>query len=414
MTPFELSVHFFLQLVCILCVCRFVSAIAGKLGQPPVVGEMIAGVLLGPSLFGVLAPEWQAWLFPKASKPILFSAAQIGLALYMFVVGMEFRVDLVRTRVKSALAISASGILVPFALGCLIALWLLHLGGFFHPDITAKQAMPYMGAAMAITAFPMLARIIVEQNLTGTTAGALALASGAIDDAAAWCVLALVLAGLAGDPKLALFAVGGGVIFVILLFTAGRRLLQLIERKSMEGVDSSRLMMSWVLVLLMVAAWFTDKIGLYAVFGAFFLGTAIPRGKFCEDLVKMIEPLTTMLLLPMFFIYSGLNTRMDLMTGASMWVVTAAVLAAAVLGKAGACYAAARACGETHREAIGVGMLMNARGLMELIILNIGLERGVISPVLFSIMVLMAILTTLMATPLFNATYGKPSNVVIV
>lgn len=413
MTPFELSVHFFLQLVCVLCVCRIVSAIASKLGQPPVVGEMIAGVLLGPSLFGVLAPEWQAWLFPKASRPILFSAAQIGLALYMFVVGLEFRVDLVRNRIKSALAISASGIIVPFALGCGLALWLLQLGGFFHPSITARQAMPYMGAAMAITAFPMLARIIFERKLTATTAGALALASGAIDDAAAWCVLALVLAGLAGDPKLALYAVVGGLIFVGVLFTVGRKLLSALSWRAERDEESARRMAGWVLVLLMVASWFTDRIGLYAVFGAFFLGSAMPRGRFCDHLAKTIEPLTTLLLLPMFFIYSGLNTRMDLMTGASMWLVTLAVLAAAVLGKAGACYAAARLCGETHREAIGVGMLMNARGLMELIILNIGLERGVISPVLFSIMVLMAILTTLMATPLFNITYGKPAPMIV-
>lgn len=409
MTPFELSVHFFLQLVCILLACRLVSWIASRLGQPPVVGEMVAGVLLGPSLFGLLAPTWQAWLFPPASRPILFSVAQIGLALYMFVVGLEFRVDLVRTRVRSALAISASGIIVPFALGCGIALWLLKMGGFFHPGITASQAMPYLGAAMAITAFPMLARIIVERKLTGTTVGALSLAAGAIDDAAAWCVLALVLAGLAGDMKLALYAVGGGILFVALLYTVGRPLLTVLSRHGDRGPESSRQMTGWVLVILMICAWFTDKIGLYAVFGAFFLGTAIPRGKFCDHLVTTIEPLTTLLLLPLFFIYSGLNTRIDLMTGASMWVVTGAVLAAAVAGKAGACYLAARLCGETHRESIGIGMLMNARGLMELIILNIGLERGVISPVLFSIMVVMAILTTLMSTPLFNMTYGNPT-----
>jgi Kef-type K+ transport system membrane component KefB len=413
MNPFELSVHFFLQLVCVLCVCRLVSWIASKLGQPPVVGEMIAGVLLGPSLFGVLAPEWQEWMFPKASRPILFSAAQIGLALYMFVVGLEFRVDLIRTRIRSAITISISGILVPFALGCGLAIWLWHSTGYFQPGVTLQQALPYMGAAMGITAFPMLARIIVERKLTATTAGALALAAGAIDDAAAWCVLALVLAGLAGNVSLALFAVGGGLLFVAVLSTAGRWLLKKMAARAEKDEVNSRSMMGWMLVLLMTAAWFTDKIGLYAVFGAFFLGIAVPRGRLVNSMIDTIEPLTTMLLLPMFFIYSGLNTRMDLMTGATMWLATLVVITAAIAGKAGACYAAARACGETHREAIGVGMLMNARGLMELIILNIGLERGVITPVLFSIMVLMAILTTIMSTPLFNATYGKPSPVVV-
>ncbi len=409
MTPFELSVQFFLQLVIILAVCRFVSALAKRIGQPPVVGEMIAGVLLGPSLFGLFFPEWQAALFPPASKAIIFSGAQVGLALYMFVVGLEFRVDLVRTRLATALTISASGILVPFALGCGLAVWLWRDGRFFNEGITLAAAAPYLGAAMAITAFPMLARIIFERKLTHTTAGALALAAGAIDDAAAWCVLALVLASLSGDLKLALYAVGGGALFVGSLLTVGRPLLRAIASRAEKSTEDFRTMFGVILVLLMLAAWFTDKIGLYAVFGAFFLGASVPRGKFCDKLIETIEPLTTLLFLPLFFIYSGLNTRMDIVLGSgTLWLVTLAVLAAAVLGKWGACYAAARLRGETHRESMGIGMLMNARGLMELIILNIGLERGLITPALFSIMVVMAIVTTLMCTPLFNLTYGKP------
>ena len=407
MTPFELSVRFFLQLVVILSVCRAVGWIASRFGQPPVVGEMIAGVLLGPSLFGLFAPEWQAMLFPKNSKPILFAAAQIGLVLYMFVVGLEFRIDLVRSRLRSAVTVSLSGILAPFALGCLIATWLLPRGGFFNPGVTALQAVPYLGAAMAITAFPMLARIIVERGLSGTTVGALSLAAGAIDDAAAWCVLALVLASFAHDPKIALFAIGGSVLLVTMLFTFGRRVLGAIATRAERSDKDNHQMFGWMLVLLMVAAWFTDSIGIYAVFGAFVLGAAVPRGKFTEDLRAKIEPLTTNLLLPLFFIYSGLNTRFDLVNDAGLWLVALAVLAAAVIGKTGACYLAARACGESHREAFGVGALMNARGLMELIILNIGLERGLITPTLFTIMVFMAIATTLMATPMFNWGYAR-------
>jgi Kef-type K+ transport system membrane component KefB len=409
MTPFELSVQFFLQLLVILGFCRFVSMIAKRLGQPPVVGEMIAGVLLGPSLFGLFFPQWQTALFPAASKPILFSGAQVGLALYMFVVGLEFRVDLVRSRIATALAISLSGILVPFALGCGLAVWLWKDGRFFNEGISLGAAAPYLGAAMAITAFPMLARIIVERKLTHTTAGALALAAGAIDDAAAWCVLAVVLAGLSGDLKLALYAVGGGALFVGALLTVGKPILRAIAARAEKSAEDFRVMLGIVLMLLMAAAWFTDKIGLYAVFGAFFLGASVPRGKFCNQLIETIEPLTTALLLPLFFIYSGLNTRMDIVAGSgSLWVVTFAVLAAAIIGKWGACYAAARLRGESHRESMGIGMLMNARGLMELIILNIGLERGLITPAFFSIMVFMAIVTTLMCTPLFNLTYGKP------
>ena len=409
MTPFELSVRFFLQLAVILSVCRFVSWVATRAGQPPVVGEMIAGVLLGPSLFGLVAPHWQAMVFPPASKPILFSVAQIGLVLYMFIVGLEFRVDLVRDRMRSALAISASGILAPFVLGCGLAVWLLGRGGFFTPGVSLLQAMPYLGAAMAITAFPMLARIIVERKLTGTEVGALSLAAGAIDDAAAWCVLALVLASFANDARIALYAIGGSVLLVAVVFTVGRRLLAAIATRADRSPADSRLMFGWVLVLLMLAAWYTDGIGIYAVFGAFVLGAAMPRGKFCNDIQERIEPLATQLLLPLFFIYSGLNTRFDLVNDAGLWLVALAVLAAAVIGKAGACYLAARACGESRRDSMGVGALMNARGLMELIILNIGLERGLITPTLFTIMVLMAIVTTLMATPMFNRVYYRRS-----
>lgn len=407
MTPFELSVRFFLQLAVILCVCRFVSWLATRIGQPPVVGEMIAGVLLGPSLLGLVAPELQAQLFPPASKGVIFSVAQVGLVLYMFVVGLEFRIDLVRDRLRSALAISLSGILAPFILGCGIAAWLLQLNGFFAPGVHLWQAMPYLGAAMAITAFPMLARIIVERRLTGTSVGALALAAGAIDDAAAWCVLALVLASFASDATIALYAIGGSLLLVAVMFTVGRRLFGIIARRAERGENESRQMFGWMLVLLMLVAWYTDSIGIYAVFGAFVLGAAVPRGQFSEDIQRRIEPIATQLLLPLFFIYSGLNTRFDLVNDAGLWGVAALVLAAAVIGKMGACYLAARACGETNRDGLGVGALMNARGLMELIILNIGLERGLITPTLFTIMVLMAIVTTLMATPLFEWVYFR-------
>ena len=401
MTTFELSVRFFLQLAAVLVVCRLVSGMAVRFGQPPVVGEMIAGVVLGPSLFGYIWPHAQQAIFPAASRPILFAGAQLGLVLYMFTVGLEFRVDLLR----SALAISASGIFVPFVLGCGLAWLLLERGGFFVAGVTGIQAIPFMGAAMAITAFPMLARIIFERGLTGTTVGALAMAAGAIDDAAAWGVLALVLASLGHDPWIAVMALGGSALFIGLLYTGGRKLLGIIAGYAGRDDAAERVATGWVLVLLMIAAWYTDTIRLYAVFGAFFLGAAMPRGAFATRLQALMEPLTTSLLLPLFFIYSGLNTRFDLVNDPWLWLVALAVLAAAVIGKAGACYAAARVCGETHREAMGIGSLMNARGLMELIILNIGLERGIITPTLFSILVFMAIVTTLMATPMFNRFY---------
>ena len=220
-------------------------------------------------------------------------------------------------------------------------------------------------------------------------------------------MLALVLASLGHDPWIAVLAFGGSAVFIAFLFTLGRKLFGAIARYAARNDTAERVAIGWVMVLLMLAAWYTDTIRLYAVFGAFFLGAAMPRGAFVKRLQALIEPLITSLLLPLFFIYSGLNTRFDLVNGPTLWLVALAVLAAAVIGKAGACYAAARACGETHREAMGIGSLMNARGLMELIILNIGLERGIITPTLFSVLVFMAIVTTLMATPMFNRFYRK-------
>jgi len=405
MTAGELSARFFLELAAVLVFCRGVSWLGVRLGQPPVVGEMIAGVVIGPSLLGHFFPATQQYLFPAASRTVIYSVAQLGLALYMFTVGLDFRADLLRQRARSAALISLSGIAIPCLLGCVVGSVLFRLGGFFPPQIVAAQAIPYVGASMAITAFPMLARIIFERKLTGTRVGALAMAAGAVDDAAAWGVLALVLASVHHDRRIAELAIGGGIGFVVLIFRFLRRPLEALAAGAGRSAAADRSALVWMLVLLSLCAWFTDTIGLYAVFGAFFLGVAVPRGEFSARLQGRIEPLTTSLLLPLFFVYSGLNTRIDLVNTPQLWAVAGAVLVAAVLGKAGACYGAARLCGEDHASALGIGALMNARGLMELIILNIGLDRGLITPALFSILVLMAMVTTVMATPLFNLVY---------
>lgn len=402
MSPFQISVLFFLQLAVILGFCRVVGWLAARLGQPQVVGEMIAGVLLGPSVFGALAPGLQAELFPPASKPVLFAVCQIGLAVYMFLVGVEFDAGLIRSRLRSAAAVSISGIAVPFALGAGAAWWLAPHWPLFSAKTGTGEGMLFMGAAMSITAFPMLARIIYERGLTGTSLGTLALAAGSIDDAAAWCVLAIVLASFAGDPTVAFLAIGGGLAYVLVVWLAGTRLLNFMARKTEERGSMSHAMLGTVLSLVMLGAWFTDKVGIYAVFGAFVLGVAVPKGFFAEALHRHLEKMTTAFLLPLFFIYSGLNTKIGLIVAPQLFGVTLLLLFLAVAGKGIACAVAAWANGETPREALAIGSLMNARGLMELIILNIGLERGVITPTLFTMMVVMAIVTTLMATPAFN------------
>ncbi len=407
MTAAQLSVAFFLQMFVILAAARVVGSFARRFGQPQVVGEMIAGVLLGPSLFGYFAPELQAHLFPKDSLKVLYVGAQLGVGLYMFLVGVDFKTELFRSRAKSAAAVSISGMVVPFGLGALLAIWLVGVPNLFSAKATTLEAMLFLGAAMAITAFPMLARIIYERGLTGTSLGTLALAAGAIDDAAAWCVLAIVLASFGDGPMVAVKAIAGGIAYGVVITTLGTKLLKplgdMVER---EG-KLSNTVLGIVLMLFMLAAWMMDAIGIHAVFGGFLLGVAMPRGALTRELQKQLEPITVVLLLPIFFTFSGLNTRLDMVNSWQMLAIALVVLLAACLGKGVACWAAARATGQDNRTALAVGSLMNARGLMELIILNIGLSKGLIQAGLFSIMVLMAIVTTLMASPLFEWVYGR-------
>lgn len=402
MAVFDLSVLLFLQLAVLLAVCRAVGLLMRRFGQPQVVSEMLAGVVLGPSVLGALAPQVSAWLFPAESRAILFAISQVGLVLYMFLIGVEFDRSLLRQRLRSAAAVSAAGILVPFVLGGLLAWQLVGDTTLFASRTTALQAVLFMGAAMSITAFPMLARIIHEQGLSRSSLGTLALAAGAMDDAAAWCLLAVVLASFQGDPMIALKAIVGGGVFAVVCLTLLRQLLaRWADDVAPDGsLAPGRLMM--VLGLVMLGAWFTDSIRIYAVFGAFLVGMAMPRGAFAEALHRAIYPLTTVFLLPVFFVYSGLNTRIGLVDTPGLWALTLLVLLAATLGKGVACWAAARWTGQSQHDALAIGTLMNARGLMELIILNIGLQQGVIQPALFTILVLMAILTTLAATPVFD------------
>ncbi|GFM17807.1 MULTISPECIES: cation:proton antiporter [Mycobacteriaceae] len=405
--PAETAIQFFLQLAVILLACRLAGLIAQRLGQPPVIGEMIAGVVLGPSLLGRLWPEVQDALFPPGpTNVILYTTAQIGLVLYMFVIGLNFDVDHIRQRAGTAAAVSAAGTLAPLALGAIAAVPLLNHGGYFGADVSAAMAMLFLGASIAITAFPMLARIIFEKGLSGTTLGSLALACGATTDAISWCILAVVLAAHGGTPATAVVAIVGGLAYAVVLLTAGRRVLRRLDRAPGQETIGAPVL-STVLILLMACAWITDTIGIYAIFGAFILGVAMPSGHFARRLTDRIEPLTTALLLPLFFVYSGLNTEIGLVNTPALWAVTFGLLVVAIAGKGVACAAAARLSKVPGREAVALGALMNARGLIELILLNIGLEAGIITPTLFTMLVLVAIVTTLMASPIFEAAYGR-------
>ena len=408
MVPGDFSIHFFLQLAIIILTCRVVGWIGQKfLGQPQVVGEMIAGVILGPSLLGLLFPEFQLALFPKETKNILYVGAQFGVGLYMFLVGTGFRGDHFKTNGKSAFAVSLAGIAAPALIAILITPFLLKVPGLFAAGLPVGQATLFLGACIALTAFPMLARIIHERGLSNSALGTLSLTAGAVDDAVSWCVLAIVLATFGAGPGVAVLAIGGGLLFALLIIFFGRHLLAPLGRAVEKRGEMSYTVLAITLILFCLSAFFMDAIGIHAIFGGFILGTAMPRGKFVEELKKKVEPLAVVLLLPMFFTYSGLNTRMDMVNTPYLLAIAGGILLASIAAKGVACYAAARICGEDNRTALGIGALMNSRGLMELIIINIGLQKGIIGPTLFSMLVLMAIVTTVMASPLFELVYGK-------
>ncbi|MFS0774017.1 cation:proton antiporter [Sphingomonas sp. 1P08PE] len=406
--PGDFSIHFFLQLAVILVTCRVVGWLGQKfLGQPQVVGEMIAGVLLGPSLLGLVFPGVQGAIFPKETRNVLYAGAQLGVGLYMFLVGTTLRLDHFRSKARAASMVSLAGIAAPFAIAVLITPLLLTVPGLFTAGISQTNATLFLGACIALTAFPMLARIINERGLADSSLGTLSLTAGAFDDACSWCVLAIVLATFGGGAGVAILAIGGGLAWAAFVILAGPRLLAPIARMVEREGQMSLSAFAFVMIAFCLSAFLMDVVGIHAIFGGFILGAVMPRGLLTTELKRKLEPLTVVLLLPMFFTYSGLNTRMDMVNSGSLLLIALGILVASVLAKGGACYLAARLSGEDNRTALGIGALMNSRGLMELIIINIGLQKGIIGPTLFSMLVLMAIVTTMMASPLFELFYGR-------
>jgi Kef-type K+ transport system membrane component KefB len=402
---------FFLQMFVILAACRLCGWVVRRwLRQPQVIGEMIAGVLLGPSLLGAAAPQVQQFLFPPESRPMLGVVAQLGIAIYMFLVGLDFRSADFKSHVRGAVAVSLTGIVVPFIVAILATPYLLDVPGLFTDRVTRFDATMFLGAAIAITAFPVLARIIHDRNLTGSGIATLALAAAAIGDAVAWCVVAVVLASLGAGSAVAITAIVGGALLAGVLIVLGPKIFaplgRMAEREQVAGQALSPTVLAAALMACTLSAWISDVIGLHAVFGAFLIGTAMPRGVFAERLHRLLEPFTVVFLLPVFFTFSGLNTRLTVYAPEIAWIALG-ILVASIFAKFVACWGAALATGQDNSRALGIGALMNARGLTELIIINIGLQAGIIGPPLFSILVLMAIVTTLMASPLFELVHGR-------
>jgi Kef-type K+ transport system membrane component KefB len=397
--PVDLAPVFFAAAVVILLTCRAVSAIVVRLGQPPVVGEMIAGVLLGPSLFGLVAPGLSEEVFPDDLVPVLYVVGQIGLVALMFHAGYEFREHTGSGVVGTAVSISTAGVLVPLALGVGLTLAVQDDVDIFVDGVSVWVTASFVGVALAITAFPMLARIITERGLSRTRHGSLAMASGATDDAVAWIMLAGVLSAASGEVRPILITAGGALLFALLMFLVVRHFLS--WSMAQQGwSDDTRLLVT--AAVLFCAAWFTDEIDLYAVFGAFCVGMAMPRSEVSAKVVHTTHSATRVVFLPMFFTYSGLHTEFDVFAEPSVLLFGLAAVVLAVLGKFGGCWAAARLRGEPNIEALRIGTLMNARGLMQLIALNIGLEAGIVSSTLFAALVLVALVTTVMTAPVLT------------
>ncbi|MGC4771024.1 cation:proton antiporter [Micromonospora sp. DT44] len=397
MTPTQLAPRFFIAVAVILLFCKLVAWLLGKVGQPAVVSEMLAGVLLGPSLLGLLWPGAQAALFPAPLLPILYVVGQVGLVLFMFQAGYAFTSHRLNNLAGTAGAVSLAGVTAPLVLGILLVLGVAGFVPIRADDVSLGVSAAFVGVALAITAFPMLARIITERGQTGTRHGMLALASGAIDDMVAWIMLAVVLAFASGEAGPALVTAGGAVLFGVALWLGGRRVTSYVM-----GFPGDRARLLGTVALLFLVAWYTDEIGLYAVFGAFAVGVVMPRSEQTDKVVDTLSPIAATVFLPLFFTYSGLRTEFALLGNPAVLGFAAACVAVAIAGKYGACWAAARMRGEPNGVALRIGALMNARGLMQLIALNVGLEAGIVNPSLFTVLVLVALITTLMTTPLLS------------
>jgi len=399
MTPVELAPRFFIAVTVILLFCRATAWLLAKVGQPPVVSEMLAGVLLGPSLLGLVAPAVQDALFPEPLYPVLYVAGQVGLVIFMFQAGYAFVNHRVPNLAGTAGAVSLAGIVTPVVLGVLLVVVTANRVPVLAEGVPFGVSAAFVGVTLAITAFPMLARIITERGQAGTRHGSIALASGAIDDVMAWVLLAVVLAAASGEPGPAMVTVGGGVLFALALWLGGRRVTtSLLQSPRLN--ESSRTLA--VVALLFAAAWYTDEIGLYAVFGAFSLGVVMPQHPNTDRVIATITPVGQIVFLPLFFTYSGLHTEFGLLGQPSVLLFALSCVILAIVGKFGSCWTAARLRGEPNTVALRIGALMNARGLMQLIALNVGLAAGIVNSTLFTALVLVALVTTLMTTPLLS------------
>ncbi len=400
----EALLHLLLALLVVLVLARLLGGLFKRFKQPPVIGEVIAGIALGPSLLGRVAPEIGEFLLPPKVAPFLGVISQVGVILYMFLVGLELNTLLLHKRTHASVAVSHASIVLPFSLGALLALWLYPR--FSSNDVPFTVFALFMGVSMSVTAFPVLARILTDQRMHTSRMGTIALACAAVDDATAWCLLAFVVSIVKAEPGRVLMTVSltGGYIAAMLVMV--RPLVLRFVRWHATSKNLTQNAFAGVCVALLLSALATELIGIHALFGAFLVGALVPHDSaLAREIKGKLEDLVVVLLLPAFFAFTGMRTQIGLVQGLSNWLICGVIIVVASAGKFGGSAVAARLTGLPWRESMALGILMNTRGLMELIVLNVGLDLGVLSPTLFAMLVIMALVTTFAMTPVLHRIY---------
>ena len=392
----------FLQLIIILSVAKLFGVLVSRLRQPRVIGEMIAGIILGPSLLGLISPEVFNFLFPDNSLGNLEIISQLGLIFFMFIVGMELDIGRLKSKVLNAFVISNASFIFPYFLGVLLSLFLFDR---FAPDnVRFSEFALFIGIAVSITAFPVLAKILQERNLTKTTLGTIAITCAAFNDLTSWCALALVIAIVIGENVFGvLLVIILTVIFILVMVYLIRPLLRKINSNFPEGKNHNKTFTIIAFLILLSSSCLTEAIGIHAVFGAFIAGLIMPdKMNFKESLTGKIEDICVILLLPVFFAITGLRMQIGLLNQGYLWATLGLIVFVAILGKIGGSAISAKITGHSWKDSLSLGILMNTRGLIELIVLSIGYDLGILSAQLFTILVLMAVTTTLMTGPLLD------------
>lgn len=387
------------QIITIILVARFFGWFFRKIGQQSVVGEMVAGIVLGPSLLGLYFPEYSAMLFPKESLGNLQFLSQIGLILFMFVIGMELDLKALRNKANDAVVISHASIIIPFALGVGLAYFIYFR--FAPPGIEFASFALFIGISMSITAFPVLARIVQERGIHKTRLGTIVITCAAADDITAWCILATVIAIVkAGSFVSSLYVIGLSIGYVLLMLKVVRPFLKRVGDLKYSRESLSKPVVAIFLLTLIISAYATEIIGIHALFGAFMAGGIMPENtKFRNIIIDKVEDVSVILLLPLFFVFTGLRTQINAIDDPFLWKVTGGIILVAVVGKFLGSALAAKFVGQSWRDSLTIGALMNTRGLMELVVLNIGYDLGVLTTEVFTMMVIMALVTTFMTGP---------------